>query len=68
MIYHKFSPVGWMLWIKYGLLKFKPFLSQKSIYSDYLESPGTKAYTVEEAHNLTKSFSKKDILQRMGKK
>jgi len=61
MIYHKFSPVGWMLWIKYGFLKFKPFLSQKSIYSDYLESPCTKAYTLEEAYNLTKSFSKKKI-------
>ena len=61
MIYHKFSLVGWMLWIKYGLLKFKPFMSQKTIYSNYLESPGTKAYTVEEAYNLTKSFSKKEI-------
>ena len=61
MIYHKFSPLGWMLWIKYGLLKFKPFLSQKTIYSKYLESPGTKAYTVEEANDLTKSFSKKEI-------
>lgn len=61
MIYHKHSPVGWMLWMKYGLLKLKPFRSLKSIYAEYLESPGTKAYTIKEAQELTKSFSKKEI-------
>ena len=61
MIYHKYSPVGWMLWIKYGLLKLKPFRSLKSVYDEYLESPGTKAYTIKEAHELTKSFKKKEI-------
>lgn len=57
MIYHKHSPVGWMLWVKYGLLKFKPFKSLKSIYAEHLESPGTKAYTIKEAEELTKKFS-----------
>lgn len=57
MIYHKHSPVGWMLWVKYGLLKLKPFKSLKSIYHEYLESPGTKAYTIQEARELTKKFS-----------
>jgi len=61
MVYHKYSPVGWMLWIKYGLLKLRPFKSLKSIYAEYLESPGTKAYTIKEAHELTKSFSKNEI-------
>ncbi len=61
MIYHKYSPVGWMLWIKYGLLKLKPFKDLKSIYAEYLESPGTKAYTIKEAYDLTKLFSHKDI-------
>ena len=61
MIYHKFSPVGWMLWIKYGLLNFKPFLSLQSIYDKYLESPGTKAYTINEAFDLLKPFKKKQI-------
>ena len=61
MIYYKHSPVGWMLWMRYGLLKLKPFRSLKSIYAEYLESPGTKAYTIKEAHELTKSFSKKEI-------
>ena len=54
MVYHKYSPVGLMLWIRHGMLKFK---SMESVYSEYLESPGTKAYTFDEARNLTSKFS-----------
>lgn len=61
MIYHKYSPVGWMLWIKYGLLKFNPFKRLNSIYSDHLESPGTKAFTIKEAKELVKQFSNVEI-------
>ena len=50
-----------MLWIKYGLLKFKLFKTLKEIYSEHLESPGTKAYTIKEAHDLTMLFSDKKI-------
>jgi ubiquinone/menaquinone biosynthesis C-methylase UbiE len=56
MIYHKYSFVGYMLWVRYALLKLKPFTSLSEIYSKYLESPGTKAYTVEEARLLFKDF------------
>ena len=61
MIYHKYSFVGYMLWIRYGLLKLNPFLSLNKIYSNYLESPGTKAYTVNEAKQLFENFSKVEI-------
>lgn len=54
MIYHKYSLVGYMLWIRYALMKLKPFTSLTDIYCRYLESPGTKAYSVKEA---TKMFS-----------
>ena len=57
MIYHKHAPVGWILWLRYGLLKLNPFIGLKKIYSSYLESPGTKAYSVEEARHLARSFS-----------
>ena len=53
MIYHKYSPTGFMLWLRHGLLKFK---SLESIYSEYLESPGTKAFTLKETQKLTKKF------------
>jgi len=61
MIYHKYSMVGVMLWIRYALLKFKPFLSLNYIYAQYLESPGTKAYTINEAKELFSKFKKVNI-------
>jgi SAM-dependent methyltransferase len=57
MIYHKYSIVGFMLWVRYALLRFKPFLSLDVVYGRYLESPGTKAYTVDDARKLFRSFS-----------
>lgn len=61
MIYHKWSFVGYMLWFRYGLMKFKPWTSLTEIYSKYLESPGTKAYTKAEARALFKKYSDIEI-------
>lgn len=47
MIYHKHSLVGYMLWLRYALLTGKPWRSLSDIYASHLESPGTKAYTME---------------------
>ncbi len=58
MIYNKYSLIGYMLWVRYALLKLKPFKSLNVIYSEHLESPGTKAYTYNESKVL---FSKFDI-------
>jgi SAM-dependent methyltransferase len=52
MVYHKWSLVGLMLWLRYGLARGRPLLSLASIYSSYLESQGTKAYTRREAAEL----------------
>jgi ubiquinone/menaquinone biosynthesis C-methylase UbiE len=49
MIYHKWSLTGLMLWLRYGLPQR---LSLSETLSRYLESPGTKAYTVREAELL----------------
>lgn len=59
MIYHKYSFVGYMLWMRYALFKLKPMLSLDTIYSQYLESPGTKAYSPKEAKKLFNKF--KDV-------
>jgi ubiquinone/menaquinone biosynthesis C-methylase UbiE len=56
MIYHKWSLVGMMLWIRYGLLGLRPWMPLAEVYSRYLESPGTKAYTVAEARRLFSDF------------
>ena len=56
MIYHKYSLVGYMLWLRYALLVGHPFRSLNYIYAHHLESPGTKAYTVREVHQMCKLF------------
>ena len=58
MIYHKYSPIGLMLWLRYGLFKFK---SLESVYSNHLESPGTKCYSLEEARGMTAKFANVDL-------
>lgn len=56
MIYHKWSLVGLMLWLRYAMLRGKPWLSLGEIYARHLESPGTKAYTTDEARQLFADF------------
>lgn len=57
MIYHKYSIVGYLLWFRYAFLRGNLSLPLDDIYSNYLESPGTKAYSLEEARSLCKAFS-----------
>ena len=56
MIYHKYSLVGYMLWIRYAFFTFKWRKSLNEIYDTYLESPGTKAYSTQEARQLFSQF------------
>jgi len=55
MIYHKYSIVGFMLWARYSLMRCD-FRSLNTIYANYLESPGTHAYSIKEARALFKRF------------
>jgi len=61
MIYHKWSLIGFMLWVRYALLGLKPWLSLREIFARYMESPGTKAYSVAEARKLVGRFSEVHI-------
>ncbi|MEQ8363060.1 MAG: class I SAM-dependent methyltransferase [Cyclobacteriaceae bacterium] len=61
MIYYKYSMIGLMLWVRYGLFNLKPFTSLKELYARYLESPGTKAYSIREAQELFKAFDEVQI-------
>lgn len=56
MVYHKWSMIGLMLWLRYALLGLRPWLTLSQIYGSYLESRGTKAYSVGEAHDLFGAF------------
>jgi SAM-dependent methyltransferase len=66
MVYHKYSLVGYMLWIRYALLRLKPFTSLSEIYSKHLESPGTKAYSVREAKIMFSQFESVEIETKLG--
>jgi ubiquinone/menaquinone biosynthesis C-methylase UbiE len=61
MIYNKYSLIGLMLWLRYALLVGKPFTTLTTIYAQYLESPGTKAYSELEARQLFSKFEKVSI-------
>lgn len=61
MIYHTWSMVGLMLWLRYALLAGRPWRNLRSIYAEYLESPGTKSYTVAEAQSLFDAFNEVQI-------
>ena len=52
MIYHTWSLVGLMLWLRYGLARGRPFTPLAEIYAKYLERPDTKAYSCDEAASL----------------
>jgi len=54
MIYHRYSIVGLMLWLRYGLPKLK--FNLKEIYAEHLESPGTKAFSFSETRSLFRDF------------
>lgn len=66
MIYHKYSMVGYMLWLRYGLGSARPWRRLAFIYSHYLESPGTKAYSYKEARELFRDFSEITIATPLG--
>ena len=61
MIYHKWSLVGYMLWVRYALLRGRPWMSLREVYARFLESPGTKAYTEAEARSMFGMFKKVGI-------
>ena len=57
MMYHAPSVTGLLLWIVHCLLKLRPWRSPRWAVANYLESPGTKAYTVTEARAMFAAFS-----------
>ncbi len=61
MIYHTYSLTGYLLWLRFGLLSGKPGRSLADIYAEHLESPGTKAFTVDEAEEMFNMFSQKTV-------
>jgi ubiquinone/menaquinone biosynthesis C-methylase UbiE len=58
MLYNRRSINGFLYWIRYGLLKGRLSAGLKEILAEHLESPGTRAYTVEELEQLLGKFER----------
>ena len=58
MIYHHPSLTGFMLWLRYGILRGK---SLRQVVYEHLESPGTKSYTQDEARTLLEGFEQVEL-------
>ncbi len=61
MIYRVPSWTGWMLWGIHGAAKLRLGVTPREAIYDHLESPGTKAYTHDEARGLFARFRRVDL-------
>jgi ubiquinone/menaquinone biosynthesis C-methylase UbiE len=61
MLYHSRSIVGYLLWLRYGLLARKPRRSLADIYAAHLESPGTQAFSVGAIKSMMSDFHRVDV-------
>lgn len=60
-IYHQRSIVGFLLWLRYAAARGRLRMRLEEVYARYLESPGTKAYTVAEGRVLADGFRDIDV-------
>lgn len=61
MIYGRYSPVVFKLWVRYALLTGRPWRSFADVVWHHEESIGTKAYTVAETRKLLAGFARVDL-------
>lgn len=61
MIYRVPSLTGFLLWGMHGVAKGNPMLTPRQAIYEHLESPGTKAYTDDEAREMLRMFGRVDI-------
>jgi SAM-dependent methyltransferase len=66
MIYHLRSVTGVTLWGLHCAAKLRPWKSPRWAIFNHLESPGTKAYTTEEARRLFSAYRRVDIRTVLG--
>ena len=52
MLYHRHSLVAFYLWVRYAVLRARPWRSLSDVIYHHMESIGTKAYTRREIHQM----------------
>jgi ubiquinone/menaquinone biosynthesis C-methylase UbiE len=58
MLYSRRSWVALGVWLRYGVLRARPWQTPTDLLARWMESPGTKAYTQRELDALFAGFSK----------
>ena len=58
MLYGRYSWTGFRIWTQHALLKAQPFRSLNDVFANHMESPGTKAYTLQEIRDLFVDFER----------
>lgn len=61
MLYHRRSLVALQLYARYGVGRSQPFADISHLFAEYLESPGTKAFTGAEVRELFSGFREIEI-------
>lgn len=56
MLYHRRSLLALQVWLRYGLLEFKPFMSLRHAVYHHVESIGTKCYSLGEMKRLFRQY------------
>jgi ubiquinone/menaquinone biosynthesis C-methylase UbiE len=57
MVYHKYSLLAVQAYLACGLFRLQPFQGLDQIIAEHVESPGTRAYSRQQARQLFKNFS-----------
>ena len=65
MLYSRRSWLAFGAWVRWGLVRGRPWRSISDVLADHLESPGTKAYTEAEIHRLFAGYSSVEIQRRV---
>jgi len=61
MLYHIWSWVTFRTWLYYSLARGRLWCSPRSVLAEHMESPGTKAYTLDEVRALFRDFRDVDV-------
>jgi ubiquinone/menaquinone biosynthesis C-methylase UbiE len=61
MLYHRRSLLALQCYLRYGVVRLRPFTSVSELIARNLESPGTKAFTRSEAKAVFKHFRSVEI-------
>lgn len=61
MIYNRRSLVAWYLWLRYALMRGRVGRSLSSVLAEHMESPGTQAFSTEEARAMLAGQPVRDV-------